>query len=71
MDAKKPVVADLLRDAPKNWGKWGPDDEVGLLNYLTQAEVLRGVAAVLQYAGADGFVDRIPAATRWCTAAPL
>jgi kynurenine formamidase len=43
---KKPVVADLLRDAPKNWGKWGPDDEVGSLNYLTQAEVLRGVAAV-------------------------
>jgi len=47
MQAKNvPAVAELLRDAPKNWGKWGPDDEVGSLNYLTQAEVLRGVAAV-------------------------
>ncbi|HBD38880.1 MAG TPA: metal-dependent hydrolase, partial [Cupriavidus sp.] len=47
MESKNvPHVAELLRDAPKNWGKWGPDDEVGSLNYLTQAEVLRGVAAV-------------------------
>ncbi|HTR16434.1 MAG TPA: cyclase family protein [Acetobacteraceae bacterium] len=42
----EPSVADLLRDAPRNWGKWGPDDEVGSLNYLTQGEVLRGVKAV-------------------------
>ncbi|MCU1569950.1 MAG: metal-dependent hydrolase [Naasia sp.] len=41
------TIAELLGpDAPKNWGKWGPDDEVGSLNYLTSAEVLRGVAAV-------------------------
>nr|WP_237717163.1 hypothetical protein [Cupriavidus basilensis] len=41
MESKNvPLVAELLRDAPKNWGKWGPDDEVGSLNYLTQAEVL-------------------------------
>ncbi|WP_269501268.1 cyclase family protein [Burkholderia sp. IMCC1007] len=47
MESKNvPEVAELLRDAPKNWGKWGPDDEVGSLNYLTEAEVLRGVAAV-------------------------
>ncbi|KJK21983.1 metal-dependent hydrolase [Burkholderiaceae bacterium 16] len=47
MESKNvPPVAELLRDAPKNWGKWGPDDEVGSLNYLTQAEVLRGVASV-------------------------
>lgn len=47
MESKNvPHVAELLRDAPKNWGKWGADDEVGSLNYLTQAEVLRGVAAV-------------------------
>lgn len=47
MESKNvPLVAELLRDAPKNWGKWGPDDEVGSLNYLTQAEVLRGVASV-------------------------
>ena len=25
-----PAMNDLLgADTPKNWGKWGPDDEVG------------------------------------------
>ena len=28
-----PPVGKLLKDSPKNWGKWGPDDEVGSLNY--------------------------------------
>lgn len=47
MESKNvPEVAELLQDSPKNWGKWGSDDEVGSLNYLTQAEVLRGVASV-------------------------
>ena len=41
-------VTELLKDDPKNWGRWGPDDEVGSLNFLTQAEVLRGVQAVRQ-----------------------
>ncbi|WP_235497366.1 cyclase family protein, partial [Aeromicrobium sp. Leaf272] len=41
-----PYVGDFLKDSPRNWGKWGPDDEVGSLNYLTSAEVLRGVAEV-------------------------
>ena len=35
-----PALGDLLKDAPSNWGKWGPDDEVGALNYLGTAEVL-------------------------------
>ena len=38
-----PNMEVLLKDAPTNWGKWGPDDEVGALNYLTADEVLRGV----------------------------
>ncbi|ADG89567.1 cyclase [Thermobispora bispora] len=38
-----PTMEELLRDAPKNWGKWGDDDEVGALNYLTADEVFRGV----------------------------
>ncbi|MFI7294882.1 cyclase family protein [Streptomyces sp. NPDC050121] len=33
-------------DSPSNWGKWGPDDEVGSLNYLGPAEILRAVSAV-------------------------
>ena len=41
-------LTELLADAPKNWGRWGPDDEVGALNFLTQAEVLRGVQSVKQ-----------------------
>ncbi|WP_254545794.1 cyclase family protein [Halomarina pelagica] len=39
-------IAELLADAPSNWGRWGDDDEVGALNYLTEEEVLRGVRAV-------------------------
>ena len=41
-----PSAGELLKDCPKNWGRWGPDDEVGSLNFLTQAEVLRGVQSV-------------------------
>jgi kynurenine formamidase len=45
--ATKPVnFEELLKDAPKNWGRWGADDEIGALNFLTNAEVLRGVRAV-------------------------
>lgn len=39
-------VSELLDEAPKNWGKWGEDDQVGALNYLTPAEVLRGSKSV-------------------------
>ncbi len=41
-----PYMADLLQGTASNWGKWGPDDEVGSLNYLTPQEVLRGVAHI-------------------------
>jgi hypothetical protein len=37
---------ELLKDAPSNWGRWGAEDEVGSLNYLTAQEVLRGVAHI-------------------------
>jgi hypothetical protein len=43
-----PTLGELLKDAPTNWGRWGEDDEVGALNYLTADEVLRGVKAVRQ-----------------------
>ena len=30
-----PAMRELLgEDAPTNWGRWGPDDELGCLNYL-------------------------------------
>ena len=42
--ADAPAMNELLgADAPTNWGKWGPDDELGALNYLDAKEVLRGV----------------------------
>lgn len=47
--ANKPIeMAEFLKDAPRNWGRWGADDEIGSLNFLTSAEVLRGVRAVKQ-----------------------
>ncbi|WP_448641622.1 cyclase family protein [Geodermatophilus sp. URMC 63] len=46
--ADAPPITEVLADAPKNWGKWGDDDEVGALNYLTADEVLRGVRHVRQ-----------------------
>ncbi len=45
--ADVPSMRELLGDdPPQNWGKWGSDDEVGSLNYLDPAQVLRGVASV-------------------------
>ena len=41
-----PYLGDLLRDSPSNWGKWGPDDEVGSLNYLGPEQVLAAVRLV-------------------------
>jgi kynurenine formamidase len=41
-------VTHLLKDCPKNWGKWGPNDEVGSLNYLQNQEVLNGAKAIRQ-----------------------
>lgn len=42
--AESPAMNEVLgEDTPTNWGKWGPDDELGSLNYLDAAEVMRGV----------------------------
>lgn len=41
-----PYVGDLLKDAPKNWGKWGSDDEVGSLNYLGPAQAVEAARLV-------------------------
>lgn len=47
-EATVPAMGELLKDSPKNWGKWGPDDEVGGLNYLGPQEVLQAVQHVKQ-----------------------
>ena len=41
-----PYLGDLLKDSPSNWGKWGPDDEVGSLNYLGPEQALAAVQLV-------------------------
>jgi kynurenine formamidase len=41
-----PALGEVLKDAPSNWGKWGPDDEVGALNYLGTAEVLAAASLI-------------------------
>ena len=41
-----PPLGELLRDAPSNWGRWGPDDEVGSLNYLGPEQVLAATRLV-------------------------
>ena len=48
MAESPPMNVVLGEDTPKNWGRWGPDDELGSLNYLTTEEILRGVQAVRQ-----------------------
>ena len=40
------TLEEMLADAPRNWGRWGSDDEIGSLNFLTSEEVLRGVKEV-------------------------
>ncbi|WP_340676772.1 cyclase family protein, partial [Paraglaciecola sp.] len=44
--AEETIIEKLLADAPKNWGKWGPEDQIGALNYLDAAQVKRGVKAI-------------------------
>ncbi len=39
-DKTVPDLTEVLKDAPSNWGKWGPDDEVGSLNYLGPEQVV-------------------------------
>lgn len=39
-------VSNLLEGLPTNWGRWGADDEIGGLNFLTADEVARGMRSV-------------------------
>lgn len=36
-------MTEPLKNAPRNWGRWGAEDQIGCLNFLTNDEVLRGV----------------------------
>lgn len=42
-----PSMSEFLGDnPPSNWGKWGAEDELGALNYLSDSEVLKGIQEV-------------------------
>ncbi|MDR6173568.1 kynurenine formamidase [Nocardioides zeae] len=45
-DGTAPDLTDLLADSPSNWGKWGPDDEVGSLNYLGPEQVVAAASLI-------------------------
>lgn len=51
------IIEGLLEDAPKNWGKWGKEDQIGALNYLDNAQVKRGVKAIKS---GDRFTLQLP-----------
>src|ERR1700683_2945275 len=42
MNAREITRQDLRNAAEKykNWGKWGPDDEIGTLNYTTPEDII-------------------------------
>src|SRR3990167_5371274 len=39
---------DVLKKAEqlKNWGKWGPDDQLGVLNYITPEDIVKAARLV-------------------------
>lgn len=41
-------MSQLLANSPSNWGRWGEDDEVGSLNFLTPEVVLSAATTVKQ-----------------------
>ncbi len=45
----KKTLTRLLADMPRNWGRWGAEDEVGALNYLGADEIRAGMAAVREH----------------------
>lgn len=45
-DGTAPDLTELLADSPSNWGKWGPEDEVGSLNYLGPEQVVAAAGLI-------------------------
>ena len=43
-----PELLDEYCERFRNWGKWGPDDEIGTLNYITPAKIVEAARLVRQ-----------------------
>ena len=63
--------ARRLIDQCSNWGRWGEDDELGTLNYITQGEAVNsrsprdGRTSVFDWQGSvDRCVAKEPSSTR-------
>lgn len=41
-----PYIGDVLRRSPRNWGRWGADDEVGMLNAIGPEQILAAAASI-------------------------
>lgn len=39
-------IGKVLEGSASNWGRFGPEDEIGTLNYLTPEEILRGIGTI-------------------------
>ena len=63
----KLTKSDVLKKAEelKNWGKWGPEDELGVLNYVTPEDIVNAARLVRR-----GQVFRLGLKTRWLRSAP-
>src|SRR4030065_2648373 len=35
-----PIPVEEYKKWPNNWGKWGPNDEIGALNYITPQTIV-------------------------------
>jgi kynurenine formamidase len=43
-----PIAVDEYKKWPNNWGKWGTDDEIGTLNYVTPELIVEAAKLVKQ-----------------------
>ena len=44
-DEEEPPIERILADAPKDWGRWGEDDQLGRLNLLGSEQAFAGMEA--------------------------
>ena len=47
-EAVNELWTTVLSNLPDNWGRWGPDDELGTLNFLDGEQAFRGLNAAMR-----------------------
>ena len=46
LSAQETTMEKIQKDAPSKWGKWCSEDRIRALNYLDDAQTLRGIKEV-------------------------